>query len=425
MNEAIELQNNQPGRWMRLSLLNFVLVASAGTLLRYKVTFPLPGINFENLLHAHSHFAFAGWVSSALFALLIGAFVPKELQSSPTYRWLFLLSQVTSYGMLVSFFIQEYGPVSIGFSTAYIFVTYGYAYLIYKHTRVKRKSVAVRSMHASLFFLLLSSLGPYALAIMISTHSLNGAVYHNAIYWYLHFQYNGWFSFALFALLFHWLEHQGVNVEKTPLRTAFRLMLAACIPAYLLSILWILPPVWIYVVAGSGAFMQLFALYLILKELIRERRSVLERKHDTVSSLFLFSTIAFTIKLLLQFLSIFPELNQFVFGHRPVIIGYLHLVMLGFVSFFIFGYAIREGYVSLTRSAKTGIWIFVVGVLLNESGLMLQGFSGILYTSMTWIPELLFIASVTMLAGLATLATTQLRASTHLLQSPSDFESVR
>ena len=65
-------------RWVRISLFNFVVAAAAGLALRYKLAFSFPVIDFKNLLHAHSHFAFAAWVSSCLFALLLALMVKPE-----------------------------------------------------------------------------------------------------------------------------------------------------------------------------------------------------------------------------------------------------------------------------------------------------------------------------------------------------------
>lgn len=396
-------------RWLQAALLNFVVVALAGVALRYKVTFPLPAVDFKNLLHAHSHFAFAGWVSTALFALMIAFFASPEAKQDKAFRVLFWFSQVTSYGMLISFLVQEYGTISIGFSTAYICVTYAMAIVLWRITSKEKAKLSVKALRASLIFLAISSLGPYALAYIKAAHVLNGELYHNSIYWYLHFQYNGWFSFAVFALFLRVREDRPGYLLKTWL-TPYRLLLIACVPVYLLSILWIIPPLWVFIIAGAGGTLQLIALVMIVKQLVAERK-VSKGMDATARSLFLFAGIAFTIKLLLQFLSVFPTLNQFVFGHRPVIIGYLHLVMLGFVSFFVFAFAISQGLVNVKSSpAKSGIWIFVTGVLANEVGLMLQGFSGILYTTMKWIPVFLFCASVTMFVGLALLGISQLRA---------------
>ena len=49
-------------KWLRISLFNLMLVAFLGMILRYKILFSLPFLDQKHLLHAHSHFAFSGWV---------------------------------------------------------------------------------------------------------------------------------------------------------------------------------------------------------------------------------------------------------------------------------------------------------------------------------------------------------------------------
>ncbi len=391
-------------KWMRLAVLNFAVVAVAGAVLRYKVSYALPQIDFKNLLHAHSHFAFAGWISTALFTLLISEFVASKIQQRPQYRLLFWLNQLTSYGMLFSFLIQEYGPVSISFSTANIFVSYAYAYMIWQHSKGAPATLSLRAMRYALVFLILSSLGPFGLAYITATHIFNGELIHNAIYWYLHFQYNGWFSFAVFALFLKHIEKNHPDIISR-FRSPLTLMSVAAIPAYLLSIIWIDPPMWVYVVAGVSATLQLVAICVVVHQSRGQR--IWQQASQTIRTLFVLSFASFSIKLVLQFLSVFPSLNQFVFGHRPVIIGYLHLVMLGFVSFFLIAYAILTGLLQMTKATRSGLWIFIIGVFLNELGLMMQGFSGILYTAFRWTPLLLFTASLTMLLGITILSLSQ------------------
>ena len=58
-------------KWISVSLFNLLLVAIIGVTLRYKIVYALPIVNQKYLLHAHSHFAFTGWVTMALMALLV------------------------------------------------------------------------------------------------------------------------------------------------------------------------------------------------------------------------------------------------------------------------------------------------------------------------------------------------------------------
>jgi hypothetical protein len=49
----------------RLALGYFVLVAVLGLFLRWLMVSPVDGVNYKNILHAHSHVALLGWLYCA------------------------------------------------------------------------------------------------------------------------------------------------------------------------------------------------------------------------------------------------------------------------------------------------------------------------------------------------------------------------
>jgi len=77
---------------------------------------------------------------------------------------------------------------------------------------------------------------------------------------------------------------------------------------------------------------------------------------------------AFVMKLIFQLLSAFPFFAKDTHVLKStVIMGYLHLVTLGVISFFLIGwFLLLGGFSSRSILAKAGLWIFVVGVFLTE-----------------------------------------------------------
>ena len=62
--------------------------------------------------------------------------------------------------------------------------------------------------------MVISTMGPWAIAV-ISAKGLAGSEYFNAaIYFFLHFQYNGWFAFAIIGLFFWLLGAEAQNQYK-------------------------------------------------------------------------------------------------------------------------------------------------------------------------------------------------------------------
>ena len=120
-------------RFTRYALLNLLLVAAIGVVLRYKIAFYFPWIDQKHLLHAHSHFAFSGWVSHLLMVLLVRYLVQQSITGTwRMYRLLINANLVCAYGMLFSFSWQGYGMLSISFSTASIFISYVFAVQFWK-----------------------------------------------------------------------------------------------------------------------------------------------------------------------------------------------------------------------------------------------------------------------------------------------------
>ena len=53
-------------RLVQFDAVNLAIVALLGVIMRYKILYPLPFVDQKKFLHAHSHFAFSGWVTLAL-----------------------------------------------------------------------------------------------------------------------------------------------------------------------------------------------------------------------------------------------------------------------------------------------------------------------------------------------------------------------
>ena len=406
-------------KWARLCLLNLFIVSILGVLLRYKGALYMPFLNYQYLVNAHSHFAFSGWVTTALLTALVYFLHRSGVRISPSYRWIFRLNQVSSFGMLISFTWEGYAAVSITFSALSVMVSYWFAF---RHWRDLRGTSAPRpvvvSIRLALFFLILSSSGPYLLAYCMSHGIGNRAFYFNAIYLYLHFQYNGWFSFAVLALLFWVLFDKGFPVDKRQAGWAIGLMGAACAPAYCLSLLWTAPPLWVWIAAAIAAAAQLAGLFLLAGILWNSLAAWKGRLAPIVNVLWVISLTAFAIKIILQAGSVVPALGHFAFSFRPVIIAYLHLVLLGFITLFLVGFFASAGLFDIRRTVdKIGLAVFVMGVFANEGFLLLQSLLAVAGDAWTVAPYYLLGAALCIFAGLLTLVWR------HYVQTGSVFSS--
>ena len=390
--------------WQKISLFNLFLVSLLGVTLRYKIAFSLPFINQKFLLEAHSHFAFAGWISQVLMAFIVKYLYEKDVNiQMKKYQRLLLANIITAYGMLLSFPFQGYGAISIIFSTLNIFVSYAFAFFVWKDLNsLKANCVSHNWFKASLAFNAFSSLGVFLLAFMLATKSVQTNLYLATEYFFLHFQYNGWFFFACMGLLQAYMISKNIAPANKISKMIFWLFFIAAIPAYFLSALWLPIPIWVYVMVVIAAAMQCVGFIILMNHLVKSRKLVAQNLSKQTKLLWLFALIALVIKLSLQMVSVVPSLSTLTVGFRPIVIGYLHLVLLGVITIFLIGYFTEVNAVH-HKSFYTGVTIFVTGIIINEILLMIEGAAALTYTSIPFINELLFAAALIMFSGLLVL----------------------
>ncbi|OIQ93661.1 hypothetical protein GALL_244200 [mine drainage metagenome] len=384
--------------WLRISFFNLLIVAFIGVILRYKIAFSLLFVNQKYLLHGHSHFAFSGWVTQVLMVLLVYHLSKYKEGAFKKYHWLLSGNLIAAYGMLLSFPVQGYGFVSICFSTLSIIISYFFAIKFWKDLNsLKIKRISFWWYKAALLFNTISSLGAFSLAFLMVNKTGNQNFYLAAVYFFLHFQYNGWFFFAGMGLLISQLENI-VSFQKQ-LKIIFWLFGLACLPAYFLSALWLPIPFLIYCLVVIAAISQCVGWLFLIKIIIKNIDAVKTLFSQKGQWLLLLSAIALTIKLLLQLGSTIPSLSRLAFGFRPIVIGYLHLVLLGLTSIFIIGYIVSKNLLSVNKTFMKGIYVFVTGIIINEILLMIQGVAGMGYVGIPFINELLLFAAVIMFSG--------------------------
>jgi hypothetical protein len=387
-------------RWYSIALFNLVVLALLGLTLRYKINFPLPFIKQENLLHAHSHFAFNGWVSFLLQLLLLGEYTNDYQQSTKFWESFFIASTVVNYAMIISFAWTGYSGISIALSTAALWLSYVFSYKIYKTLPEKdSEKVSTQFVKASLFFLLLSSLGPYAVAIIMALKIPDPYVSHNALYFFLHFQYNGWFTFAVLSFLLKKLEESATYNLKYA-RNFYLILALTCIPSYLFTSLWHHRPLLITIVIIITAALQFCSLYFLWKLLYRNTKTAYSNLPVICKWLYSFAISAFILKVLLQFCAVQPQLAQLAFGFRPIIIGYLHLIFLGFVSMYLLSSMADKRIITLHyKLTSIGLAIFAGGIIINEILLAVQGFAAMYDLYLPQLNLLLFINTFTLVTG--------------------------
>jgi hypothetical protein len=394
------MEESRKDFFIKAGIINLTLVALIGALMRYKIGFEFPHLSQKNLLHAHSHFAFAGWVTHILFTLMV-IFLRNHIKNKVIYDRLLIANLICAYGMLVSFTIQGYGAISITFSTLSIFIGYGYSYFYIKDLTNLPDHPSKNWFKAALLFNVLSSLGTFYLAYMMVSKNIDQHAYLGSVYFYLHFQYSGWFFFAIMGLILEKFSELPTFSYNSKL---FKTFFTACIPAYFLSILWANLPWYLYIFPVVAVLLQLWGLSILIKKVMTHLSQIKSIWPKAVVWLLGLAFFALIIKLLLQAGSVFPEISKLAFGFRSIVIAYLHLVLLAFTTLFLLGYMLLNKHVSHNKISVISLIVFSIGVFANEFVLMLQGVASFVYILVPHLNEVLFGVSLVMLFSLILLA---------------------
>ena len=385
--------------WLRLSLFYLVIVGILGALLRAAFVFDLPGwIEYRKITHAHSHIAMLGWIYNGLFLAIMRVY---RIQSRRLLG-LFWLTQVAVIGMLFTFPVVGYAPLSIVFSTLHILLSYVFAVLIWNDPSVRqaRGSLHTVLLKSSLVFLVLSSLGTFGLASMMVSEGRGTATYYASIQFYLHFQFNGWFLFAALAVLFKFLHNVGHAISAQAHRTYLVVFIAATCLTYALAVTWSTPRAYIFWINSAGALIQLIALWWLVRLLIRHRTRLRSRIPESAAHLLGISLVCLILKIVLQSLVAIPALAQVSYTVKNFVIGFIHLLNLGIVTTFLL--AMFHHYYRLEgRLFRWGIILFIGGFVGTEALLFVQGI--MLWAAWGFLPAyylLMWLFSMSLLLGL-------------------------
>lgn len=364
--------------------------------MRYKIAFDLPFFEQEKLLHAHSHFAFGGWICHLLYcglALVISPFLP--VGKDRKYRRIIAANLLCAFGMLAAFTAQGYGMVSVIFSTLTIFIAIVFAVYFIKDAKYLPAAHPSKCWAVTgLVLNVLSSAGPLRLAYMMATQNIDHELYLASVYYYLHFQYNGWFFFGATAIASsHFL------VKTSSLKKHFYLLSVTFFLTFFLSLLWAKLPLWLYIITVIAVVLQWTVGISLLRKLGTALRQMQQHYPRWINLFFYAAALALVIKFTLQVISAIPALNRLVFGFRPVVIGYLHLVFLGIYSLFFIGYLFAKGFIRPSKMTKTAALVFLTGVMLNELLLATQGFAAFAYFPIPRISEMLLGAAFLLLCS--------------------------
>ena len=340
------------------------MAAAIGVILRIYFLHPFRGLVPEFWVHAHSHITFLGWVFLGIIASF-NIYLSKK-PGFPADRFLLVIGWivVSNLGMLISFPVHGYGALSIFFSSLHMAAGI-YAYFLYRPFMIGNALFGMKLIHSAFIFMIISGIGPAALGPLMALGFRDSSWYDLAVYFYLHFQYNGWFTLAIFGILFLELDIRDVHPSW------LYLINLSIVLTYLLSTLVIQPPAWIYYLGGLGALIQIIPFIYLLVIILKYHGRIVQPGRPLTNVLLLLSLGVFETKMYLQFFSSIPAIANWALHSRNMIIAYLHFVLLGFVTSFIVGWWNRVMRKTDSGWFIMGSYAFLLGLAATEITLLL------------------------------------------------------
>ena len=339
--------------------------------MRYLSVEGFKGVEYGNILHSHSHLAFLGWMYGSLYSLLVYQYIPSA--KLRFYNDLFWFSQVSVLGMVITFALQGYSLLSITFSSLHMLLAYFFTIKFYKHTRHEKREPELLFALTSLILMALSTLGPWSLGIVGALKAGSKELMDLLINFYLHFQINGWFLFALIGIVLKQLKGFGADFKQRNLKYFYLLMAISVLPAYSLSAVWVVNYNWLFKLAMIAASFQLAAVIFFIYEIYRTSKTT-KNISGYYKKLLLFILFLFIGKNGLQLMSVIPEFALVISKIRLLVIGYLHLVLLGICSLLVIVSYSFSGFIKETKLIKSGFLFLLFGFFSTEILIFLQAF---------------------------------------------------
>lgn len=395
--------------WLKFSVFNFFLVALLGVIMRYKILYSLPFLDQKHLQEAHSHFAFYGWITNVLYVLIMH-YISKvnPLVKLRKYEYLIVINLAASFAMLGTFIYGGYFWASIAASTAALLTSFVFCYFFIRDS-MKIQDASKIWFLAGLFFAVISSAGVFNLAYMMSSKNINQDLYLASEYYFLHFQYNGFFIFSCIGLLIYSMKEAGSPISERKNKLLFWLMFLGCFIGVGLSVLWMKLPAAVFTLIVIATLGQTAGAVMIYDFVKKSWTNLVVKWSPMHRFVLLFVGFAFAVKIALQLGSNIPAVNQFAFGFRNVVIAYLHLVLLMCIATFLVNEILATNFFTISKPLLLGLKLFLLGIFLNEFLLGLMGIFSIKYISipyanhfLLYISLLIFIALLLIFVNLKT-----------------------
>jgi hypothetical protein len=248
-------------RWAAVCLAATVL---SGVWLRTAFLEPgaLAGFAFRNLVHAHSHLAFFGWATPALFALVVRT---AALPTVTGARWLRLHAHAVGMGSLLAFagfLTGGYTTATIALSTVHVGLWVMFAFGMWPRLDAAPE-LPRRAQRGALAFLVLAGLGAMAPGVVMARGIADPWIGQLALQSFLTPFIGGWLMLGAMGAAYMALPAMRLAAP------AMLLVAAGTVPSLLLHVTAPHPAAWLTWVGQAGTVLVGAGTLLFAADLLR------------------------------------------------------------------------------------------------------------------------------------------------------------
>ena len=300
-------------RYVRYAAAFLAATVLAGVWLRAGMLRPeaLAGFTFGNLVHAHSHLAFFGWVTMALFALVLRGL---QDEGAEWRRWHAHLMGAASMAAFVGFLWSGYAPFTIALSAVHVALWVVFTLRVWP-AMARWVGVERAFFRAALAFLMIAGAGTVGTGVL-SARASDPWTSRLAIEFFLTPFIGGWLVLGAFGAAYARLSRPRFA------GAVLVLAVVGTLPAGLLHIAAAPPLPWLVWVGRAGTLLVAAATLAFARDVLRDRGA---------SPLLRLAGGAGLAKGAVE-LTVGLGLTEALMGSQPLVIAYLHLVLLGMVT---------------------------------------------------------------------------------------------
>jgi hypothetical protein len=296
------------------------MATGVGVVMRFELLGVGTGIQFDHLLHAHSHTLYFGWAGLGVLTLAIGLLSAPSVALVRTAAFLALLLP----GIFIGFLAFGYNPVTIAISTVVMCGWYVAAWQWWRRARTLT-GLDFSYLRAGIAYLVGSSLGIWALAFLQATGTGTGLSETLAIHAFL--LGFAWFVvLSIIGLIAALAPGLGLELDEASLRRALIWWVPLAIVTFPLGVVGGPEVDWLGPLARVAGIALVYPAWLLVRGLwVGAIGSPLRVSWRIVAVWFGAAALATAAA------GVFGSQVLIAAGRQGVVI-YLHVLLVGFVS---------------------------------------------------------------------------------------------